>query len=293
MKTLSIVTIIVLAFFGCKDKKDFSQEMVCTELLPAQYNTSDLKIRAASLNEFKWPHSINFPLNITVKFLNGSDFQKNKVREFAKIWNEVSASGDDEKHHKKHKINLLFVPYDVTTSGGNADIRILFQDGKGSASRIGSDCRNYPQDQPTMFFGWVNENYPDSIIRQVVLHEFGHALGLIHEHQNPTANIPWNPDMVYYYYKTTQDPPWDRAKVDANIFYRYSTNSTNYTAYDPKSIMHYAIPSFLTTNGYSTPFNPNLSSIDSAFIKKIYPYSPCTFGVDCCFDKKGKRIPCP
>lgn len=287
----------MLTCFGCKEKErekektDLSKEMFCTELYSSGYKKSDLEIKATSLNKSLWPHSINFPISITVKFLNGTEFQKNKVREYAKIWNEVSAAGVTEKH-KEHKINFLFIPYDVTTSGDNADIRIWFQDGKGSASAIGSDCRNYPQNQPTMFFGWVNEQSSEQEIRQVVLHEFGHALGLVHEHQHPQGNIPWDKEKVYEYYRTTQNPPWDRAMVDANVFARYSSSSTNYTAYDPKSIMHYAIPAFLTTNGYSTPWNPDLSSLDSSFIRQIYKYRPCVAGETCCFDKNGKPILC-
>ncbi len=290
MKQTLLILIVTIFLFSCNEKKDLSNEMLCTELRSVDYNKSDYDIKATSLNKNLWPHSINFPINITVKFLNGTEFQKNKVREFAKIWNEVSASGWGEPN-EKHKINLSFIPYDVTTSGNVADIRVIFQNG-GSSSYIGIDCKNIPQDQPTMFFGWINENQSNEVIRQVVLHEFGHALGLVHEHQSPLANIPWDKPKVYEYYKNTQNPPWDKAKVDANVFSRYSTTSTNYTAYDPKSIMHYSIPSSLTVGGFSTPWNSTLSSLDTTFIRQIYRYNPCIVGETCCFDKNGKPIMC-
>ena len=40
----------------------------------------------------------------------------------------------------------------------------------------------------TMNLGWVT--------RRSVLHETGHALGLLHEHQNPKGTIDWNEKQV-------------------------------------------------------------------------------------------------
>ena len=34
------------------------------------------------------------------------------------------------------------------------------------------------------------------IERATVLHQFGHALGLEHEHQHPTAPLEWNQEKV-------------------------------------------------------------------------------------------------
>ena len=33
--------------------------------------------------------------------------------------------------------------------------------------------------------------------RSTTIHEFGHALGLNHEHKNPSAGIKWNKPVVY------------------------------------------------------------------------------------------------
>ena len=40
-----------------------------------------------------------------------------------------------------------------------------------------------------MNYGWIDADSPEEELRSVVLHEFGHALGLIHEHQNPLSGI--------------------------------------------------------------------------------------------------------
>jgi len=51
-----------------------------------------------------------------------------------------------------------------------------------------------------MNFGWFDDNTSDSEFSRTVIHEFGHALGMIHEHQHPLAAIPWDKDKVYTYY---------------------------------------------------------------------------------------------
>jgi hypothetical protein len=207
---------------------------------------------------------------------------------YAKWWNEISAPG----FSADRKIRIRFIPYDVTTSGNVSDVRVIFQTG-GSSSYVGSDARTIPQSAPTVFFGWINENTSEAEIRQVVLHEFGHVIGLEHEHQSPSAEIPWDREKVYSYYERTQNPPWTRADVDRNIFYKYGRGQTNYTEYDSLSIMHYAIADELTIGDYSTPWNSRFSRIDSSFIRDLYKYNPCVPNETCCWDRRGRRVPCP
>ena len=81
-----------------------------------------------------------------------------------------------------------------------------------------------------MNFGWFDDNTPQAEVRSTTLHEFGHALGLIHEHQSPTAGINWNKEVVY---QDMAGQGWSRAKVDQHIFKKYSTREiTNYSAFD-------------------------------------------------------------
>lgn len=193
---------------------------------------------------------------ITVKFINGTEKQKAGVQEFAKQW---------EQHAN---LKLQFVP-----SAGDADIRIGFQwnGDRSSWSYIGTDNFNIPQDRPTMNFGWLDINGRDTDeYSRTVLHEFGHALGCIHEHQNPSVNIPWDKPAVYKYYA---GPPnnWSKEVVDTNLFRTYDTSRTQFSQFDKESIMLYRIDNDLTIGDFEVKGNKILSIMDKSFIGIIYP----------------------
>jgi hypothetical protein len=104
-----------------------------------------------------------------------------------------------------------------------------------------------------------------------VIHEFGHALGCIHEHQNPTTDIPWDHEAVYRRYG---GPPnnWTRNQVDVNLFERYSQQVTQFSDFDDKSIMLYSIPpDLLTDPSRAVGWNRVLSDMDKSFIGTMYP----------------------
>ncbi|KAF9067482.1 hypothetical protein BDP27DRAFT_1328669 [Rhodocollybia butyracea] len=131
-----------------------------------------------------------------------------------------------------------------------------------------------------MNFGWFNDNTDDDEFSRTVVHEFGHALGCIHEHQQPNANIQWNRPVVYDAYRISQG--WTRAQVDAQVFNQYTAADVTASALDNLSIMEYAIPAEFTLNGWSAPTNTHLSQTDVTFIATMYPgvnVSPLDTGV--------------
>lgn len=150
-------------------------------------------------------------------------------------------------------LNFKFVP-----QGGN--IRVAFDPNKGANSLIGTDCLK-SKEAATMNLGWLDAS--------TIIHEFGHAIGLIHEHQNPGGKgISWNDSVVYAWAKQTQG--WDEKTTFHNIIERYDSRQINGSDYDPKSIMLYFFPSKLTTDGVGTDANRRLSITDVEYTHKIY-----------------------
>lgn len=155
-----------------------------------------------------------------------------------------------------------------------ADIRITFEADPGSWSAIGTDAlvaEYFTKDEPTMNFGWLKDDTEDNEWRRIVLHEFGHAIGGIHEHQNPRGGIRWNLPAVYEYFSGRPNY-WTKEDIDFNVLQKYSIDQVNSSKFDPKSIMIYALPRELFVKGPKRMSeNADLSPGDKAFVGKMYP----------------------
>jgi len=204
-------------------------------------------IGAAALSDRVWKGKTV----LKVQFLDGSEFLKKQVRYYAQFWSNYA------------NIKFEFV------EKGPSDIRVSFTKDGSSWSYIGNSAKNVADEDETMHFGWFDETTEEVKFRRTILHEFGHALGLIHEHQSPGSSINWNKPVVYQYYKNKFD--WNKNVVNDNIFLKYTGKRTQYTKYDPDSIMHYSIPAAFTLDNSFVGWNTNLSQKDKEFIKKLYP----------------------
>lgn len=187
---------------------------------------------------------------LRVKFLDGDSGVQAKVEAIAKEW-EIETN-----------LTLRFV------RSGATEIRVSFADKGFSWSAVGTDAITAPNSEATMNYGWLEPNTSLREYQRVVRHEFGHALGMIHEHQNPGASIPWDKPKVYAYYARQG---WTKDDVDFNIFEVYSADSTNHTSFDPTSIMQYAVPESLTIGSYAIGWNTQLSAMDKDFMHLQYP----------------------
>lgn len=181
-----------------------------------------------------------------VRFLGGSAVQRAKAMEQAKWWTDVC------------NLNIVF------DGAPNAEIRISFDPDDGAWSYVGTDCRDIPLNEATMNLGFLDGGTAG--------HEWGHAIGLAHEHQNPAGGIQWNEAVVIR--EMARSPNfWDEQTTRFNILRRYSADQINGTKFDPESIMLYFFPADWTTNGIGTSANEVLSKVDKQFVAgaKMYP----------------------
>lgn len=183
---------------------------------------------------------------LRVRFIGGTAAQKAKVKEQAGWWTAHA--------------NLKFAFDDAP----DAEIRVSFDAGDGAWSYVGTDCRSIPLNEATMNLGFMDGG--------TTAHEFGHAIGLAHEHQNPAGGIQWNEAVVLR--EMAKSPNfWDEATTRHNILRKYAADQINGTAFDPKSIMLYFFPADWTLNGIGTAANEVLSELDKQFVAgaRMYP----------------------
>jgi len=189
---------------------------------------------------------------LRVRFMGGTAAQQARVIEQARWWTEHA--------------NLRF----EFNNASDAEIRIAFNPNDGAWSNVGTDCRLVPLNEPTMNLGFMDGG--------TVAHEFGHAIGLGHEHQNPSGGLQWNEAVVI---RDLGGPPnfWAPDQVRFNVLEKYSTDQIRGTTFDPDSIMLYAFPASWTRNGISTRENEVLSALNKSFIASMNGYPRTAAGV--------------
>ena len=148
-----------------------------------------------------WPNGST----LRVRFLEGTQLQQQLAMQQARWWSEHA--------------NLRFVMSDAT----DAEIRVTFDPSDGAWSYLGTDCRSIPRDQPTMNLGFQDGGTSG--------HEFGHAIGLGHEHQNPEGGLQWNEAEVI---RDLSGPPnsWTVEQIRHNVLERYARDQVRGTVFD-------------------------------------------------------------
>lgn len=182
---------------------------------------------------------------LRVRFLEGTERQKSITKEQAAWWSMHA--------------NLTF----AFTEDDDAEIRITFNESDGAWSFIGTDALDIPRNQATMNLGFLDGG--------TAAHEFGHAIGLAHEHQNPDGGIVWNERTVL---DSLSGPPnnWSESQIRHNVLNKYTVDQVRGTEFDPDSIMLYFFPDSWVQNGSGTTANQVLSVQDKAFITSSFAY---------------------
>lgn len=165
---------------------------------------------------------------------------------------------------------MLWQPYTnlkfnfINTNDG--DIRISCkEDGSGNWSEIGTQAKLKPLYEPTMHIDLLQTA---DMLNHSIRHEFGHALGLLHEHQHPDNDIQWDKEKLY---SESEKLGHTKQATDENFIHPIDPKATTKSAYDSKSVMHYKVLPEVTTNGIGVDFNEDISEGDKQFIALLYP----------------------
>lgn len=216
----------------------------------------------------RWPtqaHTI-----ITVAFDGGDSVLHSNIMSRANLWcNGVSVSFDSGYDKTKNTHRLWRRSDDPERPV--AQVRIAFDDTNGHWSHIGRNATRIPKfgNKPTMNLSGFTNQLPSNW-EYVVIHEFGHVLGLLHELSHPELECPlrWHNDKGYQYTEErgTATPDgkglrpgvytffgsapngWKQEQTRRNIGIVPKGYNVSLTPFDRDSVMLYALPEWLFEN---------------------------------------------
>ena len=236
------------------------------------------KMQAAFLKGYEWDQNATIKIGFLQQTYTDDSGQNIDPNYSTYRANFVKTVVDN---HIAPLVNLRF-KWGVDPS--EADVRISFTKGPNgspgpSYSYIGAQSTDtrIPKDNPTMNLGWLDDDQdydsPDYAgTGIVILHEFGHMLGMIHEHSRADSNLQWNKPLIY---KALGGPPnnWSHQTVDEQVFDTVPVDSFNGSVYDKTSVMHYIFPESWFLVDPHLPEVTQLSPLDVKWISKTYPSS--------------------
>jgi serralysin len=216
------------------------------------------------------------PITLEVSFLNGEEATKKKVMQYAMQWSKISGHAGAGKganvEFKRVKDNAPF-----------AHIRVRFKANEQWWSYLGTDCvfnashwerrsEESKADNPdcaSMNLDIETETR-EEVIRRHVIHEFGHALGFMHEHLR--TDFPFKLNVE----EAKKSPGYKNMSVEdiqRNVLGTVTGPKVKLfgSGTDLDSIMIYPFSADELLGGETVNWNSNLSAKDLTYAREAYP----------------------
>lgn len=191
---------------------------------------------------------------LKITFIDGTPEQKAEVEEVSKEWLKYA--------------NLYFKFYPSKSDMSwreTPDIVISFK-AAGNNSQVGTDSKN----MSTYSMSLSAPSKFKEINRHFIIHEFGHAIGLEHEHQHIDRNFDLDEAATLEYCLKEYKLPEISCRI--HMLSTVSAKDHYFSKYDPKSIMHYGFHAgFFKSNKVEIPASGTLSLLDKLEIANVYP----------------------
>ena len=184
---------------------------------------------------------------LKIAFLDGTEAQQALVKSVVEEWLKYA--------------NLKFSYVEVKDS----EVRVSFK-GDSNYSYMGSDALGVIESKPTLVLGLLGAAASDDERRSNILHEFGHALGLMHEFQTPDAVRHTNLPVISNSFSESPDYWMANFKVPNDLDPVYAKKT-----FDPNSVMMYQFPPDWFKVPLPNPLPSALSDGDKQLIGQIYP----------------------